>query len=513
MHAHHSGTGERNLASATPRRLEPQALGPLEGLNLPEGGAGELFAGDEALLGARQRNKFVELWRTAAPVVNRLLQPQERILYACRGVEKPAALIAISMGAISYNYHHRLLVLTETRLLEIETDAQGKKILTRIRSFPMGQTRNMKMGFFSLALVTADGKKHQWSVSGGGNRRVLKALLARVGERLRPDHLAAQKAPLWHCSQCLAVCVPAPKRCDACGTDFRTPRAAALLALAFPGAGFLYAGHPFLALCDFLGETATLVGGAFVLATTSGGDGAAVAAFLAFLFVVEKLESIHVSHFLVARAKPVNAQARARWNRFATVGGVLSLLALSGAALSAGRLAGALDQDLDFAAQRWHGNRGGQQILGYAGDPTLRSQWMHDEGWVATVFGYQLNYGQGLDDFRGQFLKEVESSGMEAIREDDSLPAGLNGFRYVGLAVDDEGTEVVSINYFIFDRENQDIHQVMAVVPSEQAGEAENKLSELLTQAHWIPAQELARGGAPASERPAEALTGQPANR
>jgi hypothetical protein len=290
-----------------------------------------------------------------------------------------------------------------------------------------------------------------------------------------------------------------------------------MLALAFPGAGFLYAGHPFLAFCDFVGEAGVLVAAAFVLATTPGGGGWGVALCLAGIFVVEKIESIHVSHFLVARAKPVNVTARARWSRFAVIGGVLSVLALSGAALSAGRLVGKLDQDLDFAAGRWHGNRGTEGILGYANDPTLRSQWTHDEGWVATVFGYHLSFGQGLDDFRGQFLTEVESSGMEAIREDEALPAALDGFRYVGLAVDDEGTEVVSINYFVYDRDNQDIHQVMAVVPSEQAGEAEAKISDLLAKARWIPAQERTPGGAPggipAAERPAEALTNQPASR
>jgi hypothetical protein len=513
MHGHNTSKGERNLASATPRRLEPQALGPLEGLNLPEGGPGELFAGDEKLLNARQRRAFLELWQAAAPTVNRLLQPQERVLYACRGVEKPKTLIAMSMGAMAINYHHRLLVLTDNRLLELETNARGRKLLTRIRSFPLGQTREIKMGFFSLKLVTAEGKKHQWNISGGGNRKMLKAIAVRVGERLRPDHLAAQKAPLWHCSQCLAVCEPEPKLCGACHAEFRTPRAAAMLALAFPGAGFLYAGHPFLALCDFVGEAGVLVAAAFVLATTPGGGGWGVALFLAGIFVVEKIESAHVSHFLVARAKPVNAAARARWSRFAAIGGVVSVLALSGAALSAGRLAGSLDQDLDFPVRQWHGNRGSEGILGYANDPTLRSQWTHDEGWVATVFGYQLTYGQGIDDFRGQFLKEVESSGMEQIREDETLPAPFNGFRYVGLAVDDEGTEVVSINYFVFDRDHQDIHQVMAVVPSEQAGEAEAKITDLLAKARWIPAQERAPGESPAGERPAEALTSGPESR
>jgi hypothetical protein len=50
----------------------------------------------------------------------------------------------------------------------------------------------------------------------------------------------------------------------------------------------------------------------------------------------------------------------------------------------------------------------------------------------------------------------------------------------------------------------------MTVVPSEQAGEAEAKVADLLAKARWIPAQE--RGPGAHAEPPAEALTGQPAS-
>src|SRR5262249_27181603 len=126
---------------------------------------------------------------------------------------------------------------------------------SRLRSFPWASVRDLKLSFGKLALAPAEGKKQTWKLPLRGDRKLLKLLLQRLQPLLLLEgSRSAHGLPLWHCPQCGATGPVNPQACDACHTSFRSTHLAAWLSLAFPGAGLFYAGHPFLATLDFLGE-------------------------------------------------------------------------------------------------------------------------------------------------------------------------------------------------------------------------------------------------------------------
>ena len=65
-----------------------------------------------------------------------------------------------------------------------------------------------------MTLTPARGKKQAWVLPARGDRKLLKLLLPRLRERLRPDgSTATASLPLWHCPQCGAASDARPSRC------------------------------------------------------------------------------------------------------------------------------------------------------------------------------------------------------------------------------------------------------------------------------------------------------------
>jgi len=152
----------------------------------------------------------------------------------------------------------------------------------------------------------------------------------RLASHALPAHGVAGvygNVPLWHCPTCCTVLPDKPAACLSCGTQFRSPRLASALSLAFPGAGLLYAGRPILGVLDLFGELLAFVVIAVGLAIeTDHSEVQSLLALGAFLFVATKAESIHVGHLLLARTVPESMEHRRRWNRLGYAGGVLSML-------------------------------------------------------------------------------------------------------------------------------------------------------------------------------------------
>src|SRR5262249_34973693 len=162
-----------------------------------------------------------------------------------------------------------------------------------------------------------------------------------------------------HCPKCGASISENPRSCDACRTAFRSTRLAALLSLAFPGAGLLYAGHPFLAFMDFMGEV-VLYAVFLIMLLDNGPKSVAIALGAGcVMFLLTKLESIHLSHILTARSKPETEARRFGYRRFAAAGGLASLLIIAGAFPLAATGRPVLDRDLEItgAGSLWTGSR------------------------------------------------------------------------------------------------------------------------------------------------------------
>ncbi|MEE9229397.1 MAG: zinc ribbon domain-containing protein [Acidobacteriota bacterium] len=488
------------------RKFEPEYHGPLEERGFQETTPSQLFAGEERFLKGAALRKRCDLWQAAAPILDRLLESGEHVLYAAQAVQKPSVFQALSLGRLAYMYHQVLLVFTDRRVIEILLNQKAKAPDTRIRSFPLSRVSKLSLRFLSVTLVPVEGKKGAWTVS-GGDRKLLKLLLPRIQEHLHPESASPEEIiPKWHCPNCLAVSTPNPKNCEACGTLFRSSRLASVLSLAFPGAGLLYGGHPVLATFDFLGEL-VVFGFIAVMLATAGTDTASVLGFAgmgAFALFLTKFESIHLGHILVSRSRPEDPERRARWKKFTGVGGALSVVAIAGALALSGTLGAVQKNDLHFEHAQWQGSRDPSEWVFFAEDPTLRSQWTHEDGWLVSIFAYPLNSLQTLESFKEEFLQEMDRQNLTNVVEDEALPSTVKGFRHLGdLLMGEDDVKLTAIYYFVYGPDESEIHQLLTVVEAQEADAVESDLRDLLAEVQWIPAAEPDRTMASTEARPA----------
>ena len=121
----------------------------------------------------------------------------------------------------------------------------------------------------------------------------------------------------------------------------------------------------------------------------------------------------------------------------------------------------------------------------FADDDSARSQWIHQNGMVLTFFAYPVSDDEERAQFREDFTTSMADAGR-VLRVDEEMPAHYQGFRHLIETINDEGEPVTSFNYFVYDLQNQDIHQVFTAVPSQMKDEAEGIIEEFLAATEWI---------------------------
>jgi hypothetical protein len=478
------------------RRIDPEAFGPIADRPLAEtaksSSPDDLFPGASRFLNARVQRRRHELLAAAAPILDRLLQPEEKVLYVSQAFQQPPVMHLLALGRLAQVYHQVLLVLTDRRLIEVLLTPRGKSPDTRLRTWTWKDAAKVEVGWFRKLTVTpAKGKKQAWSLAAGGDRKILKMLAPRLRDRLAVEGSGTAMAlPYWHCPKCASAVAEDAVRCGACGTAFRSSRLAVWLSIAFPGAGLFYAGHPVLATFDFLGEA--LVFGLFAFMLTMARDAAEVAGLtmgLSIFVVLTKVESVHLSHILARRTRPDTPERQGAFRRFAIAGGVVSLLFVGGAAVATGAARPVVDHDLDPESDAgWLVTRTPAEFEDFAEDRTARSQWSHPAGLTVTMFAYPLTRLESPEQFRADFRQAIQAEGARLVLEDEDLPAPFRGFRVVRESTDNDGTPATLIDYFVFDSEGRDIHQFFAAVRSEDAAIAEPMVRAAVAGARWIGA-------------------------
>ncbi len=476
-------------------RIEPEFIGPLSDRPLAEKARSsdpdDLFPGASAFIGGRHRRRRRQQWDAVRPLAEKLLKADEHVLYVAHGMQVPPALHLVALGVMALPYHQVILIFTDTRVIEVLLGVRGMKAETRVRSFPWNSVSDLKLRFGKLVLKPAQGKKQTWRVPLRGDRKLLNLLLPRLKPRLLPGGAAmAQALPLWHCPKCAATLPANPRSCDSCRTSFSSPRLAALLSLAFPGAGLLYAGHPFLAAADFLGEVLLYLVFLLLMLEAEPGSIMVAVGLGTLLFVLTKIESTHLSQILVSRAKPDTLSRRSRYQRLALVGGLASLMLIGGAFPLAGAARAVVDQDLEVAGLEslWQGSRDAAQWTVFADDPSARSQWRHPDGALVTLFAYPQHLLEGVAEFRNGVRLGFDQRGVTIVKEDEDLPSPFHGFRFVTRAETADGESISTAQYFLVDERNHDIHQAIAAVMDDDPVTAEAAVSDLLSHARWIGA-------------------------
>ncbi len=465
---------------------EPGFLGPLDQEFAPITGSVRFFAGEERFLSPRKLEARERLWHAIRPVLDRVLEPDEKVLYVAPVVHNPKTIDLLGFGMWYVLFFKAALVLTDRRAVEILLKKRDR-VDTRVFSYSWAQAKTLKLKWGTLTLKPAKGRAQRWSISEKGDRKLLKLLIPKIDEQLVAHEVFAPRpVPLWHCPECGAATPKHPAACSHCGVLFKSRGLAAALAVAFPGVGLVYAGHPVLAALDFFGEFMLFVFVAVSFLIATGPEEIGGVVFLgAFFFLLTKLESAHLATVLVHRTRP--EKNRTPW-RVAIAGGAVASLALMAVPpLFSGLLAGPVnlvDRDLDLAGNDlgWSGGLDPDAWV-FGVEPNQRSEWIRDDGQGLFVWSLPL----GPEETEDVFISTVSAD----VRPDLVGPiavGGFDGIRVIEESVDEEGEAVLWVRWMLFDRDYADVHILAASSYPGEVAILEAEVDRLVRNASWIAA-------------------------
>jgi len=460
----------------------PAFLGPLDDDLTPVTGPVKVFEGEEKYLSARKLDARVKLCKELAPILERVLDQDETVLHVLPALHYPRFFDFFGFGVWWTLFFRATLILTDRRVIEVLM-RDGRRAGTRVCSYSWGQVSDLKFSMATLKSKPAKGRTQKWKIVERGDRKLLKLLVPNIQQLLPGDIHVPRPVPLWHCPECGAASPEHPKQCTQCETPFKTRGLAAALALAFPGAGLFYAGHPILATLDLFGEMFmyAVVAILFLVASSPTEMIAAAIVGLVILFLT-KLESAHMASVLVHRTKADRVSKK--WRRAAIVGAVVSVVLLALPPMLSGSFGNKLDRDLDLSANTlgWSGGHEPEQWQ-FGIEANQRSEWIRDDGQAVFVWSWTMSAGETYESLATAF----NTGGQEVPIEPISI-ANLDGFRVEQSDVDDEGDTYVWVRWVLFDRQFDDVHVVGAVVYPGGVEAFEADINELLQNVAWIPA-------------------------
>jgi len=461
----------------------PAALGPLDDDLTPVTGPVKVFEGEEKYLSTKKLDARAKLCEEVAPALGKVLDQEETVLHVLPTLHYPRFLDLFGFGMWWTFFFRATLILTDRRVIEVLM-RDASHVGTRIFSYSWGQVSDLKFSMATLKLKPAKGRTQKWKIIERGDRKLLKLLVPNVQQLLPGDIHAPRPVPLWHCPECCTAAPEHPKQCTGCETPFKTRGLAAALALAFPGAGLFYAGHPILATFDLFGEMAMYALVAILFLAASGPTDMVVAAIIGLVILFfTKLESAHMASVLVHRTKA--DRVNKKWRRAAIVGAVVSVVLLALPPMLSGSFGNKLDRDLDLSANAlgWSGGHDPDQWQ-FGIEPNQRSEWIRDDGQAVFVWSWTMSAGETYESLATAF----NTGGQEVPIEPISI-ADLDGFRVDQSDVDDEGDTYVWVRWVLFDRQFDDVHVVGAAVYPDRIESVEADVTEMLQTVVWIPAE------------------------
>ena len=464
-------------------RYNPAALGPLDDDLTPVTGPVKVFEGEDKYLSARKLDVRAKLCEEIAPVLGKVLDQEETVLHVLPTLHYPRFLDLFGFGMWWTFFFRATLILTDRRVIEVLM-RDGSHVGTRVCSYSWGQMTDLKFSMATLKLKPAKGRTQKWKIIERGDRKLLKLLVPNIRQLLPGDIHAPRPVPLWHCPECGAAAPEHPKQCTGCETPFKTRGLAAALALAFPGAGLFYAGHPILATLDLFGEMLMYLLVAVLFLVASGPADMVVAAIIGLVILFfTKLESAHMASVLVHRTKA--DRVNRKWRRAAIVGAVVSVVLLALPPMLSGSFGNQLDRDLDLSANAlgWSGGHDPDQWQ-FGIEPNQRSEWIREDGQAVFVWSWTMDSGETYESLASAF----STGGQEVPIEPISI-ADLDGFRVEQSDFDDEGDAYVWVRRVLFDRQFEDVHVVGSFVYPDGIEAFEADINELLQSAAWIPAE------------------------
>ncbi len=249
--------------------------------------------------------KQLKLLARAAPLLRRVLEPDEEIHLVAPGAAPYSALEFLTTGWLIVYLKRCLLVVTDRRLLHIPAKYSfaPKMSISQVR---YGDVVDLKVGSFlgtKLTLTYRDNRKETFTAFPGWARKKLKALLPpRAGQ----GPASMGKGRQYLCPRCAAVLAEHSAVCAGCNLPFKNKKKALKYSLLYPGGGYFYTGHPWLGIGDAITEAflILMVGlGLWMMTDPEVGSDALflVVTFGVFLAIEKAITVYHAQHFVAER--------------------------------------------------------------------------------------------------------------------------------------------------------------------------------------------------------------------
>ncbi len=207
------------------------------------------------------RKRVGKLLDGITDALQKMLAPDECVLYAARAQEPIGVLEQWGMGAYVYRVTITALVFTNQRLLRLALAPKGSfgnavKFAGKVKTLAYGDIQAAKAsGFLSgvLWLTYKSGKKEKY----WGIRRADTKKMGVLFDVLLPAHAAASTAVggmVSLCPDCLSPLSERVYHCARCGLVFKDEQTMLRRAWLIPGGGYFYCGQTLLGVLDLIAE-------------------------------------------------------------------------------------------------------------------------------------------------------------------------------------------------------------------------------------------------------------------
>jgi hypothetical protein len=176
------------------------------------------------------------------PFLKKILEPDEKILYALPAMRPMTAVDHLFRGWHAYYIKACALVFTNKRMLYLSTGANGKPRLSPAQARYGDITSFATKGWLSwyLELVYKSGRKEQFTIQAAGTKKKANSFLPKLvpggeGTDRRERHFL--------CPRCVKPLAKDVYLCPSCRLQFKTMSQAVRYALLVPGGGYFFTGH------------------------------------------------------------------------------------------------------------------------------------------------------------------------------------------------------------------------------------------------------------------------------
>ena len=236
-----------------------------------------MFPKRKGLFARGRVKRKLKLLKNLAPSLATALVDGEKLIYVARANAMFWVYQILSHGTFGQGASVTCAVLTDRRILLIDTNHAGKQRLFR-NQLPYMEIAQVKIRSFRTSASTLKFKDGTRLVIDGFQATDRKYMQQYVPELVSsmPDGVPPLGTSIQClCPRCPAIYLVLQTECKNCGTTFKSPQKAALMSLFLPGLGDLYLGYTTHGVVKLVGsviEWAVLV--RITISLVSGEEGA-----------------------------------------------------------------------------------------------------------------------------------------------------------------------------------------------------------------------------------------------